>query len=68
MLVMSYDAHTFGLPRGLSQFARAAAQFCGTLEHREDLSFGIDKHEFHGYVVPARQRPRPNTAAERLRG
>jgi hypothetical protein len=68
MLVMSYDAHTFGC-LGVSLNSRELPrQVCGTLEHREDLSFGIDKHELHDYVLPARHRPRRNTAAGRLRG
>jgi hypothetical protein len=58
VLVMSDHAHTylrlFLDPRELPRHLR------GTLEHREDLSFGIDEQVLHDYALLARHRGKRN--------
>jgi hypothetical protein len=62
VLVMSYHAHTFGSPRLSRNSRELPRHLCGTLEHREDPSFGVDDQELHDYVSPARHRRRCNAA------
>jgi hypothetical protein len=62
VLVMSHHAHTFGSPRLSRNSRELPRHLCGTLEHREDPSFGVDEQELHDYVSSARHRRRCNAA------
>jgi hypothetical protein len=63
VLVMSHHAHTFNCLRLSPDSREQPRHLCGTLEHREDLSFGVDEQKLHGYVSPARHRRRSNAAS-----